>query len=361
MITHLTKKVTYFSCFVFFVALNCVAFGATLFEKEEKYRSSFPGVNHSQLMECIRSDKTRVKVPIDGNRLVGYNINATSLFQHKLYENVKNSTSDCGPDKILEIGCGRGYMSVRLALLGAKVDAIELSALALKKTPTLCERYAKIEITAGYESYPVNFENHDILDPVYSLKSQEYDKALIMNVLHFMSPYQAIETLKKIRSSLKDQNSRIFITMDTCSVWKIALDQYLKAKDEGTPFPGYMKLYSAIKVWRDQPELVHEIIGLICATETDTVNDLRQNLGLKSFQEKVDGPFLISTQFSEFFHGDTESMNILLKESGLEAESLNYECEDDGMTYETLTPEILRFYAERQYQVKLNVIAKNCP
>ena len=289
--------------------------------EQEKYQTSFPGVNNEQLYAQIQRDGESQIVPTNDTYYVGANVNKSSSFHHEMY------TSIVPGDHVLEIGCGKGYTSYRLQLLGANVDAIELSPDALLETTALAEQYGNIEITGTYAKSPITFRQGNILQDDCVLEDTKYDKALLHNVLHYMSPEQAIKTLIKIKSSLKDEHSRIYITMDACCAAPEPLFDFYKEQTRGNiDFSGHVQFEFKLYISEDQKDILGGDFTRISHLLTHCE---KQHITTEASPLTQDGTCFIQTQTQSFFYGDTESLRLMTGAAGLEIVDAYYLQDDD--------------------------------
>ncbi len=90
------------------------------------------------------------------------------------YATILREAKKMGSGSVLDIGAGEGADSVRLALLGFEVDAVEISSIG-------CD---KIRAIAREMSLSINVSCVDILD---FLPVKKYDIVLCNGILHYIS------------------------------------------------------------------------------------------------------------------------------------------------------------------------------
>jgi SAM-dependent methyltransferase len=94
-----------------------------------------------------------------------------------------------GPGRALDLGAGEGSDSIRLAKLGYRVDAVELSSVACQK----------IEDFARAENVEVVVRNESILD--VALEESVYDLVLLNGSLHYVHDKVAVLAQAQVASA----------------------------------------------------------------------------------------------------------------------------------------------------------------
>ncbi|HLD58183.1 MAG TPA: class I SAM-dependent methyltransferase [archaeon] len=106
--------------------------------------------------------------------------------------------------KILEFGCGKGFVSEQLKKNACRVTAVEINPESAKLAEKFCEK-----IFLG------NIETMD-----FSKVGEGFDIAIFGDVLeHLKNPPEILEKTKK----LLDENGRIIVSVPNIANWKIRL------------------------------------------------------------------------------------------------------------------------------------------
>lgn len=328
----------------------------------DSYALSFPHVDVFKLIYQFKKDKTSVEVPISDGRNVGYNLNYLWPIHHEIYRNIQTSASQEGPDRILEIGCGIGYTSCRLSLCGVQVDAYELSHLALEKAQDIAIQYADIPTSGRYKRYLVNFVCADVTAKRFSFEPEKYNTALIMNVFHFLTPSESIEVLKRVSSSLKNESSLVYITMNVAesSPYQPIREMYQYFKQEKHIFAGYLGFLRDSHFKQSNGEMIkQEVHHVSHADDIEVFQDIHPSSPITLYSSTKDG-IISQTRAFKHFHGDTRSMRFMMNEAGLEIVQMYYQ-RNDLERFTEITPEILQESNEKGLILKLDVIAKKRP
>lgn len=130
------------------------------------------------------------------------------LTQRKIDELEKNEqylmhflSDACQPKmKIADLGCGNGYLSVHLALWGARVDSFDIAPIGVKHTKALA-RHNKVDQL-------INVYLHDLHNPL-PLPDHSCDAVVGKFVLHHLDPLEPL--LKEINRVLKPGSFYIFL------------------------------------------------------------------------------------------------------------------------------------------------------
>lgn len=153
-----------------------------------------------------------------------------------IYQNVAGKV-------ILEVGSGSGFTTGSLLLTDTThVTAIEQSKAATEQLLANVGKYKKIapEREDFWSKNRFKLIRGNILNEKVILE-KKYDIALLINVLHFMTPEQALSTLQKVRESMvENATSRIFIDIAATPNDEILFDCYIKARTEGRKHPGHI-------------------------------------------------------------------------------------------------------------------------
>lgn len=100
------------------------------------------------------------------------------IYRHKY---VLKMLSHIKPDdKVLELGCYNGWFTLEMARKGAKIDAYDLSPIAINAAKKYYAKRKKREHFNGIINYFISDLNYPIF------KNQQYDKIVIRNVLHHL-------------------------------------------------------------------------------------------------------------------------------------------------------------------------------
>lgn len=106
-----------------------------------------------------------------------------SFYPHSLLtQQTLRLVRDRPPGRALDIGAGEGTDSIRLALLGYQVDAVEVSSVGAKK----------IEVFAETQGVKVQVVASDIQD---FTPEQSYDVVICNGVLHYVENKNSVITL----------------------------------------------------------------------------------------------------------------------------------------------------------------------
>lgn len=106
--------------------------------------------------------------------------------------------------KILEFGCGKGFVSEQLKKQGNEITAIEIE----KQNAKLAEKFCK----------KVFVENIETMD--FSKIGKGFDAAIFGDVLeHLKNPKEALEKTKR----LLNENGRVIVSVPNIANWKIRL------------------------------------------------------------------------------------------------------------------------------------------
>ncbi len=154
----------------------------------------------------------------------------------KIFQNVAGKS-------ILEVGPGSGFTTGSLLLTdAAHVTAIEQSKAAATQLLINMKKYKKISPEGKDFWSEIRFKliRGNILNEKVRL-DKKYNIALLINVLQFMTPQQALLTFQKVRTSMvESENSRIFIDISATPDDKTLFDCYARARSEGKEYPGHI-------------------------------------------------------------------------------------------------------------------------
>ncbi|MCK5149307.1 methyltransferase domain-containing protein [Candidatus Pacearchaeota archaeon] len=116
----------------------------------------------------------------------------------KVKELTKKYLGDLKVDSVLDLGCGKGFKSLRFAKKGIQVIGIDKKDFEIKQK---CFEFKQEDISK------FEFE-------------KKYDLIITSLVLHFFNKEKAIELIKKIQSNTNDKGYNFLICMsnkDDCS------------------------------------------------------------------------------------------------------------------------------------------------
>lgn len=103
---------------------------------------------------------------------------------------------------VLELGCGAGGQSARMALVGARVVAIDIYDFS-SVFNKLCEIN---NLTEGY----LRFKQGDIRDFAKITDGQKFDIACLQRVIHYLTFQEALTLLGELRSLI---SKKLFISV----------------------------------------------------------------------------------------------------------------------------------------------------
>lgn len=98
-------------------------------------------------------------------------------------------------DRVLELGCSAGWMSIEMARRGAVVDAIDVAEAAIEVGRSYQEWLRQHEPLQGRVNYTVGDLNR------LTLPGQTYDRVVIKGVLHHL--LRPMHVLEEIQAALK--------------------------------------------------------------------------------------------------------------------------------------------------------------
>ena len=203
----------------------------------------FPDSRWRALQELMSNEDVCIPVPgPQKNTDVGFNQTKLSPLHCKVLEAAKGRN-------VYEFGSGCGYFSAKLLSAGAHfVNAVDLSKDAIEKAPQIIDRYEK----AFSESYKNKYrltcgDVNDVLQKFIQTLAmigdimQSPDVMTMINLLHFLTPKAAKEALVKARG-MATSSTQLYILVNVPWSTDVAVDTYLTAKKQASPFPGYLML-----------------------------------------------------------------------------------------------------------------------
>jgi 2-polyprenyl-3-methyl-5-hydroxy-6-metoxy-1,4-benzoquinol methylase len=120
--------------------------------------------------------------------------------------------------KILDVGCGRGEVSLNCALNGSKVFAIDYSDAALKLTKktilNLKKEYRKNVFILKMDAKNLAFKNNN------------FDRILLFDVIEHLYNWEIYELLENIKHTLKKDGK--FIIHTSPNIWVYKYTYFLK-------------------------------------------------------------------------------------------------------------------------------------
>lgn len=162
----------------------------------------------------------------------GVNLPYLTPFHYEILEQAKGK-------HVLEIGSARGYFVAKLAVAGAKtITAIELMKKELAEMPEILKGYEHLlHIQVMEKVWKYAGDANEILKNT-SLNPKP-EMAVLLNVLHYQSPFDCIELLKTLHTAT-DDSAKIYgianAFMTSQNLPKII--QYNRQMN--VPYPGYV-------------------------------------------------------------------------------------------------------------------------
>jgi SAM-dependent methyltransferase len=130
--------------------------------------------------------------PKFGKKLIGFN---------KIFDAVTEHCGDIAGTKWLDVGCSVGYLSFRLADMGATVTALDVHKGKLKKAMGVAEQFYALDNPT--------FLNQDVLKYLETMDGN-VDYVLLLNVLHHMIAGKKEKPAFDIVNDLIDRSKTVF-------------------------------------------------------------------------------------------------------------------------------------------------------
>lgn len=103
---------------------------------------------------------------------------------------------------VLDMGCGAGGQSLRLAQVGARVTGID--------THDFSATFTKLRTTTGLSAAVLQFVHSDIGSYLQKLENEKYDYAVLQRMIHYLPYPKALSVLQKLRQVVRD---RLYISV----------------------------------------------------------------------------------------------------------------------------------------------------
>ncbi len=359
-----TKASIFFGLIAVFVS-NLYGCNTNLAEAD--VQRLFPNVkNAAAFTHYLASEAAMVDVPFTEHSIVplevpntyktdisaGYNFN-------KLTETHQRFLAHVTGKDVLEIGAGQGFFTGKISAVAKNVHAVELSKTAGRLIVQTTKNYKKYIKESAQAKISVSLGN--ILNDKITLST--YDAIAIFNVLHYMTPTDAANTLKRCQARLNN-DGLIYIMMNAPGSHLQTFLQYKKAKKNGLTYPGYI-CFQNEAVWGYDAVLQQTKPEVFMHGSENPAKTTSETAG-----EAVDSPTIVRTRIllntttqskistQSMFYGDRDSMLMLLDAANLEAIDIYYETGMSGIRVAELELEHNLFKTYNEGNLNLCVVAK---